>query len=200
MNRVIAVSATLATAATATMVAVATIVPAMAAPRPAAAHSVTHEKTTAHAKTSTQAKAAAQAKARAQAKAQAKATAQRAKLPVSPPTEIGSELDGRKYVTVVRCQGVDSPPPINLAKPGTPLIVSGVGPSAAILKMLQKPNPYKTIYTCTLVVRMKVAKPKKAHKTGCEIMTGGRKGCKTVTLNTGFGGLAHQVTGHHPAG
>lgn len=197
MNRVIAVSATLATAATATMVAAATIVPAMAAPRPAAAHSVAHAKTTAHAKTSAQAKAATQAKA----------TTQRAKLAVPPPTEIGSELDGGQYVTVVHCQGVDSPPPIRLAKPGTPLIVSGVGPSAAILKMLQKPNPYKTVYTCTVVVQERVpTKPKKAakaHKTGCEIITtgGGRKGCtKTVTLNTGFGGLASQVKGHHPAG
>jgi hypothetical protein len=66
-----------------------------------------------------------------------------------------------------------------------------------------------TIYTCTVVVKEKVpakpkrvAKPKRAHKTGCEIIsTGSRKGCtKTVTVNTGFGGLAPRVTGHHPAG
>jgi hypothetical protein len=170
MNRVTAVAATLATA---TMAAAAAIVPAMAAPRPVAAHPA----------------------------------AQHAKLPAFPPTVIASELDGGKYVTVVRCHGVDSPPPIHLARPATPLTVSGVGPSAAILKMLKHADPYKNIYTCTVLVEEKVpatpkpvAKVKKAHQAGCEIMTGGRNGCaKKVTLNTGFGGLAPQVTRHHPA-
>jgi hypothetical protein len=184
MNRVTAVAATLATAAAATMAA-ATIGPAMAAPRSVASHPAAHAKTT---------------------------TAQRAKPTSSLPTEIASELDGGKYVTIVRCQGVDSPPPIHLAKPGTPLIVSGGGQSAAISKMLKQADPYKDIYTCTVLVEEKVpAKPRKAvtkkiaaHKargTGCEIATGGRTRCtKKVTLNTGFGGLAPQVKDHHPAG
>jgi hypothetical protein len=194
MNRVTAVAATLATAAAATMAA-ATIGPAMAAPRSVAGHPAAHARSaTAHART-----------------APAKATAQQAKPASSLPTEIASELDGGKYVTVVRCQGVDSPPPVHLGKPGTPLIVSGGGPSSAISKMLKQADPYKDIYTCTVLVEQKVPKPRTAvtkkiaaHKvrgTGCEIATGGRARCtKKVTLDTGFGGLAPQVKDHHPAG
>jgi hypothetical protein len=167
--------------------------PAMAAPRATAAHRAAHAKTTtAHARNTP-----------------AKTSAKQAKPTSSLPTEIASELDGGKYVTVVRCQGVDSPPPVHLGKPGTPLIVSGGGPSTAIAKMLKQADPYKDIYTCTILVEEKVpAKPaavtKKiaAHKVrGCEIATGGGARCtKKVTLNTGFGGLAPQVTHHHPAG
>ena len=193
MNRVTAVAATLATAAAATMAA-ATIGPAVAAPRSAAGHPAAHSRSaTAHARTAPE-----------------KATAQQAKPASSLPTEIASELDGGKYVTVVRCQGVDSPPPVHLGKPGTPLIVSGGGPSSAISKMLKQADPYKDIYTCTVLVEEKVpAKPRAAvtkkiaaHKVrGCEIATGGRTRCtKKVTLNTGFGGLAPQVKQHHPAG
>jgi hypothetical protein len=183
MNRVTAVAATLAAAATATMAA-ATIVPAMAAPRPATAGP-------AHAKT-----------------ADVKTTGgQRAKAPSYPPTSIASEMDGGKYVTVVHCKGEDSPPPINLSGPGTPLTVSGTGPSAAIFKMLKQQDPYKTIYTCTVTVEEKVPAPKAAlpkrvaaHKA-CEIGTGKPGSCtKKVTLNTGFGGLARQVKNHRPAG
>jgi len=195
MNRVTAVAATLATAAAATMAA-ATIGPAMAAPRSMAGHPAAHAKTTnAHASSTP-----------------AKTTALRAKPTSSLPTEIASELDGGKYVTVVRCQGVDSPPPVHLGKPGTPLIVSGGGPSAAISKMLKQADPYKDIYTCTVLVEEKVpAKPRAAvtkkiaaHKvrgSRCEIATGGGTRCtKKVSLNTGFGGLAPQVKHHHPAG
>ena len=195
MNRVTAVAATLATAAAATMAA-ATIGPAMAAPRSVAGHPAAHaRRATAHART-----------------APAKATAQQAKPASSLPTEIASELDGGKYVTVVRCQGVDSPPPVHLGKPGTPLIVSGGGPSAAISKMLKQADPYKNIYTCTVVVKEKVpAKPSaavtkkiaahKVRKSACEIAAGVGTHCTgKVTLNTGFGGLARQVKHHHPAG
>jgi hypothetical protein len=215
MNRVIAVTATFATAAMAgTMAAAAAGVPAMAAPRPATAHPAADGKQAAHAKQAADGKAAG---AHAATAARPKAAA--AQGPSFLPTVIGSELGGGKYVTVVSCHGVDSPPPVTLAKPGTPLVVNGVGPSAAVLTMLKKPNPYKTIYTCTVTVREKVpAKPKpvakvrkahKAHKKGCEIAagghsggpTGGRTGCtKPVTLNTGFGGEAPQVKDHHPAG
>jgi hypothetical protein len=201
MNRVTAVAATLATAAAATMAA-ATTGPAMAAPRSVTAHPAAHAKSaTAHPGT-TQAKTAAQAKT----------TAQQAKLTSFLPTEIASELDGGKYVTIVSCHGVDSPPPVRLAKPGTPLTVSGVGPSAAIFKMLKQADPYKNIYTCTVLVKEKVpAKPSaavtkkiaahKARRSACEIATGGGTRCtKKVTLNTGFGALARQVKHHHPAG
>ena len=224
MNRVSAVSATLATAAMAgTMVVAAAGVPALAAPRPATAHPAAPAKQAAQAKQAANARKAANAKA-AGARAATAATAARSKAaaaagPSFLPTVIGSELGGGKYVTVVSCHGVDSPPPVTLAKPGTPLVVNGVGPSAAVLTMLAKPNPYKTVYTCTVTVREKVpAKPKpvakvkkahKAHKKGCEIAaggpaggpTGGRTACtKPVTLNTGFGGEAPQVKDHHPAG
>ena len=193
MNRVTAVAAMLATAAAATMAA-ATTGPALAAPRSVAGHPAAHARSaTAHARTAPE-----------------KATAQQAKPASSLPTEIASELDGGKYVTVVRCQGVDSPPPVHLGKPGTPLIVSGGGPSSAISKMLKQADPYKDIYTCTVLVEEKVpAKPRAAvtkkiaaHKVrGCEIATGGGTRCtKKVTLNTGFGGLAPQVKQHHPAG
>ena len=194
MNRVTAVAAMLATAATATMAA-ATIGPALAAPRPSAAHPAAHA-SAAHANES---------------------AAQQAKLASLLPTEIASEFDGGKYVTIVQCQGVDSPPPVRLGQPGTPLTVSGVGPSAAIFKMLKQADPYKNVYTCTVLVKEKVpAKPRadvtkkiKAHKvrgSGCEIATGGNatggntRCTKKVTLNTGFGGLAEQVKRHHPAG
>ena len=194
MNRVTAVAAMLATAATATMAA-ATIGPALAAPRPSAAHPASHA-SAAHANES---------------------AAQQAKLASLLPTEIASEFDGGKYVTIVQCQGVDSPPPVRLGQPGTPLTVSGVGPSAAIFKMLKQADPYKNVYTCTVLVKEKVpAKPRadvtkkiKAHKvrgSGCEIATGGNatggnaRCTKKVTLNTGFGGLAGQVKRHHPAG
>ena len=195
MNRVTAVAATLATAAAATMAA-ATTGPAMAAPRSVTAHPAAHAKSaTAHPGTT-----------------QAKTTAQQARLTSFLPTEIASELDGGKYVTIVSCHGVDSPPPVRLAKPGTPLTVSGVGPSAAIFKMLKQADPYKNIYTCTVLVKEKVpAKPSaavtkkiaahKVRRSACEIAPGGGTRCtKKVTLNTGFGGLARQVKRHHPAG
>jgi len=195
MNRVTAVAATLATAAAATMAA-ATTGPAMAAPRSVTAHPAAQSKpAAAHPGTT-----------------QAKTTAQQAKLTSFLPTEIASELDGGKYVTIVSCHGADSPPPVRLAKPGTPLTVSGVGPSAAIFKMLKQADPYKNIYTCTVVVKEKVpAKPSaavtkkiaahKVRKSACEIAAGGGTHCTgKVTLNTGFGGLARQVKHHHPAG
>ena len=184
MNRVTAVAVTLATAATATMAAAAAIAPAMAAPRPAAARPATPAKTA--------------------------MTAQRAKAATFAPTQIASDLDGGKYVTIVTCRGVDSPPPIHLGQPATPLIVSGTGPSATVYKMLKQQDPYKNIYTCTVLVKERVpptsrpAVPKRvaAHKLACEIVTVGHGwACtKKVTLNTGFGGLARQVKNHRPAG
>jgi hypothetical protein len=213
MNRVIAVTAAFATAAMAGTMAVS-IVPAMAAPRPAAAHLTAHGNT-GHSNAGHSAKTGTTAKTNAQIVMAAPAKAAAVPGASLPPTVIGSEFAGGKYVTVVQCQGVDSPPPITLARPAKPLIVNGAGPSAAILKTLQRPNSYKTIYTCTVTVKEKApAKPKaalhKAHKPGCEIAAGGpassargrasSRCTKPVTLNTGFGGLAPQVKNHHPAG
>jgi hypothetical protein len=207
MNRVIAVTATLATAAAVAGTMAATVVPAAAVPRPAAAHP---------APSASPGHANPGHSGPGQSGTAAPAKPATAPGKVFPPTVIGSELDGGKYVTVVHCQGVDSPPPITLAKPATPLIVNGAGPSTAILKMLQKPNPYTTVYTCTVTVKeKKPAKPKvaaprrgavrTAPKQGCVIMASGRANgrsrCpKDVTLNTGFGGRATQVKNHHPAG
>jgi hypothetical protein len=205
MNRV-TVAAALATAATATMAVAATVGPAMAAARPAAAHPA------AHVKTST--------------------TVPRAAVPHTTgtnflPTQTASEFDHGKYVTVVHCVGVDSPPPVHLGTGGVPLTVSGEGPSSAVFKMLKEADPYKTIYTCTVNVEEKTpAKPALAvskkvaeHWAGCGLTAGGTGGSgsgtgwtrgahgkngkpctKKVTLNTGFGGLARQVAHHHPAG
>jgi hypothetical protein len=189
-----------------TMVVAATV-PAVAAPRLKAV------------------KPAAHAAAPAAPAGHAKAAAAHSAAPANDvPTVIGSELDKGKYATIVNCHGVDSPPPVTLGKPGTPLTVNGIGPSAAILATLKHPNPYKTIYVCTVTVKEKVPpKPKAAvagpavRRTGCEIAggggtggpgggpgggpSGGHKTCaKPVTLNTGYGGLASQVKGHHPAG
>jgi hypothetical protein len=197
MNRVTAATVALAMGAIA---AAATIAPAMAAARPAAARSVAHVKTT-----------TAQAKAKAAA-ARAKLIAQQVQAAKAQPVVIGSEADNYKYVTVVSCQNTRTPPPIALGKPGTPLTASGVGPSAGILKSLQQRNAYKTIFTCTVVVKEKLPpKPKKAagpksHKPSCKFSTGktgpgnGKSCSRRVTVNTGFGGLAPQVTGHHPGG
>jgi hypothetical protein len=135
---------------------------------------------------------------------------------------IASEFGGGKYVTLVQCSGmVTAPPPLRIARPDAPLTVRGYGPEARIVRLLDKPHAYKTVYTCTVVVLVKVQvaakKDKKDKKTThavhharkvCEIVTAGTgtggfegRGCsRVVTLNTGFGGSAPKVAGHHPAG
>jgi hypothetical protein len=205
MNRVSVVAVTLA-AAGAAVAATATVMPAMAAPGPAA-------RPAAQARSLTRATTAVERAPRA---------AGQPALPSLSSADIAAESDGGKYLTVVHCRGVDTPPPVRVGAPGMPLTAYGSGPSAALLKMLQKPNPYKTVYTCTVNIELKAqAKPAKpgmpakpvkkatVTKPSCEIGTGagpagsGRtpKGCtKSVTLNTGFGGMAAQVAGHHPAG
>jgi hypothetical protein len=195
MSRVIAVTVTLVTAATATMVAAATVVPAMAAPRPTTARHAAH-----------------------------------ATIADSMANEIG-EVEGGKYVTVVHCQGVDAPPPIQLAKGNRLLAVNGAPLSAAVAGALNKPGAYKTVYTCTVVLKEDAPPTPKAASKNCKIVTGHgirtgagadcakpdtRKRCelvtgrgtrtgagagcrKTVTLNTGFGGMASRVKDHRPA-
>jgi hypothetical protein len=116
--------------------------------------------------------------------------------------------DGGKYVTVVRCTGsVSVPPPVSLARLDDPLTVRGLRPTATVAKLLAQPKTYKTVYTCTVVVKVKVTKPKvkkKTHPAGCELGVGGPwiggRSCHHVILNTGFGGAAGQVGSHHPAG
>lgn len=178
MNRATALTAALAMG---TAVAAATIVPALAATRSAAP-----------------AKAAA-ARAAPAKHGIAKITAQALKVAADPVTKIGSEVDGGKFVTVVQCQGVTVPPPIKLGAPGAPLTASGIGPSAGLLSMLQKPNPYKTVYTCTVIVKVKVPPKPKVCMLPVSERTNG-KCTRRVTLNTGFGGMAPQVRMHNPAG
>jgi hypothetical protein len=216
MKRVSVVAVTLATAAGAAVAATATIMPAMAASGPAA-------------------RPAAQPRSLTRATSfveRAQLAAGQAAVGGLSSADIAAESDGGKYLTVVHCRGVNTPPPVRVGAPGTPLTAYGTGSSAGLLKMLQKPNRYKTVYACTVNVEVKVqvkpakpAKPTKkatATKPSCEIGTGARsagggagaagaagaagggrtqKGCtKSVTLNTGFGGMASQVARHHPAG
>jgi hypothetical protein len=119
--------------------------------------------------------------------------------------------DGGKYVTVVRCTGtVSTPPPVRLARLDDPLTVRGARPAAAVVKLLAKAKTYKTVYTCTVIVKEKVPpakkKPQLVAKKSCELGTGrgwvGRlRSCgHEVILNTGFGGEAGPVASHHPAG
>lgn len=95
------------------------------------------------------------------------------------PVRILSQYDRGQYASIVQCQGVKVPPPLHLRKAGTPLTLSGTKPSAAITRALAKRGPYKTVYTCTIVVKKKVP-------------------AKPVTVNTGFGGAAGSVSTHHP--
>jgi hypothetical protein len=196
MNRISAVAATLTTAATLTAAVAATVAPAQASVPPAGPGSAAHVRTISRLTT-----AAKRARVTAQAAARAAA---------NPSVSIGSETSGGKYVTVVHCSGGATPPPLKVGQPGTPLTASGTGPSAGLLAMLSKPNPYKTVYTCTVTVEEKttaVAGPqeKSAHRA-CELSgssgasgSSSAKVChKGVTLNTGFGGMAKQVAGHHP--
>jgi hypothetical protein len=209
MNRATAATAALAMG---TLAAAATIGPAMAAPRPAAAHTATRvmKKKTTHVAAATMAKLAAQA----------------ARVASDPTVTIGSELDNGQFVTVVTCQGAATPPPITVGAPGTPLTAHGIGPSAGILAMLSKPNPYKTIYTCTVTVEEKfpttstsaststsrstststsTSTSKTTIKTVPKVCvtvvekTGRTVVChKSVIVSTGFGGMAPQVKVHHP--
>jgi hypothetical protein len=181
MNRVIAVAATLATA-TATLAAALTTLPAMAATRPADTRPAAAVKTIAR-----------EAKAAGQPREAAPST-----------STVAGYFDGDKYVTVVHCTGAGTPPPIHLGQPGTPLTAKGVGPSAGILARLKKPNHYKTIYTCTVTVEQQTTpKPLRPRAAAaCEIAGGAGHGgtacTRSVTLNTGFGGMAWRVAGHHP--
>jgi hypothetical protein len=122
--------------------------------------------------------------------------------------------DGGKYVTVVSCTGkITTPPPLILARRGDPLTVKGGRPTETVKKLLSEPKTYHTVYSCTVTVKEKTAKPKTPKKPRtvtkqkCEWGIGGIGGigggpwhlCHRVILNTGFGGAAGTVAKHHPA-
>lgn len=130
-------------------------------------------------------------------------------VPATAPVHIPSQYGSGQYVSVVDCQGAQTPPPVRLAQPNTPLHLTGTAPTPAVAKAMATRGRYKTVYTCTVVVQKQVPTP--AGKGGglkqCELggtgsgSTGksGSSAChKPVTLNTGFGGAAGPVAGHHP--
>jgi len=194
--------AAVAASAAAAIAMTAAIAPALAAPRPTAEHAA-RPRAAAHGKTSDR----------------AKTTASYGKLAQAVPHVITTQLGGGKYVTVVRCTGsVSTPPPVQLARRDDPLTVVGHHPTAAVVKLLSKPKAYKTVYTCTVIVEVKVpVVKKKTHpsrpshpgkeggKGGCAAGTvgggtGKGHGChRVIIVNTGFGGEAGTVAGHHPA-
>lgn len=129
----------------------------------------------------TTAKTTAKATAEAKAKAKAKAKAD----PADPPIAFATEFRGGQFVTLVSCSSKVTPPPVRVGVPGAPLTLSGTGPSAGAATLLKKPGGYKTVYTCTIVVKKRVQK--KIH-------------LRKVRISTGFGGKAGSVGRHHPAG
>lgn len=122
------------------------------------------------------------------------------------PAQIVSQTGAGQYVSVVSCQGKEVPPPVHLREANTPLRLTGGTPSYAVTKAMAVPGRYKTVYTCTVVVKQAV--PTHAGKGGglnkCELGKGaagkgGMGSChRPVTLNTGFGGEAGPVSAHHP--
>lgn len=114
-------------------------------------------------------------------KAQHQVTRAKTARQASDPVLILSQFGRGEYVSIVQCHGVKVPPPLRLRKAGSPLTLVGTKPSAAETKAIAKPGPYKTVYTCTIVVKKKT--PVKRH----------------VTVSTGFGGAASSVSRHHPS-
>jgi len=118
---------------------------------------------------------------------------------------------GGKYVTVVRCAGAGSAPPsVRLARRDDPLTVRGAHPAASVVALLGQARAYKTVYTCTVIVKERVPpakrKPPRGATRSCELGAGRgwlgwwRSCHHEVILNTGFGGEAGPVASHHPAG
>jgi hypothetical protein len=109
----------------------------------------------------------------------------KAKATTDPPVTFDSEFRGGQFVTLVSCSSTVTPPPVSVGVPGAPLTLHGTGPSAGAATLLTKPGGYKTVFTCTIVVKKRV--PKKFH-------------LRKVIISTGFGGEAGSVARHHPAG
>ena len=177
-----------AAAAAVTLTAAAAISPALAATRPAGQHARPAHVT---------ARLTAKQHGKLHAKQPAKGTVA---------DVITSDFQGKgKYVTIVSCSGtVATPPPVHLARLNDPLDVRGAKPTATLLKLLGQPKVYKTVYTCTVTVKIKVPAKKrvvvkKSCKLGPGIGVGPWKSCHRVVLNTGFGGEAGTVASHHPA-
>lgn len=90
-----------------------------------------------------------------------------------------------QYVTLVKCSGGTTPPPVHLGSSAQPLTVTGSGSSATALKSLSAPGAFKPAYLCTILVEKRVPP---------------RKVPKKVVIETGFGGEAGAVAHHHPRG
>jgi hypothetical protein len=131
-------------------------------------------------------------------------TAKGAKTKIDPVTIVSQYANG-KYMSVLHCQGISTPPPIRLKAPGTPLTLKGTGPSAGQTAGLSTPPGYQTVYKCTIVVQ---ERPVLVLKPRCELApTGPGSGgpgaavChQQVSISTGFGGEAASVARHHPRG
>jgi hypothetical protein len=189
---VVAASAAAAVALAATAMSAAAITPVLAAARPAG----TAPAKVAPAKTSP-AKGVKTAK-----------TGKGAKAKIDPVTIVSQYANG-KYMSVLHCQGISTPPPIRLKGPGTPLTLKGTGPSAGETAGLSKPSGYQNVYKCTIVVE---ERPVLAMKPRCELAPSGpgaggagagasATAChQRVSISTGFGGEAASVARHHPRG
>jgi hypothetical protein len=187
----VAASAALAT----TAIGAAGALPAFAAPNPHAGHAKTVQHQIASLKA---AKPAQAAKLAGPAKS-------------ADPVKILSQYNSGQYVTVVTCQGADTPGPVRVNQPHMPLHVSGDALTPATISALARPRAYKKVYSCAVTVekRLPVATGK-GGGTKCELPggrlpgAGGSAGqeagaCRhRVTLNTGLGGQARSVAQHHP--
>ncbi|MGH3168054.1 MAG: hypothetical protein ACRDN0_19490, partial [Trebonia sp.] len=169
-------------------VGTAAFTPVLAAARPVPG--TAHAKGTAHARDKVQAKDKVHAK----------------DVTATDPVRIVSQYGHGKYMSILTCGGVDTPPPIRLKAPGAPLTLKGTGPSAGETKALSKPKAYMKVFKCTIMLDEKVP-----PTPGCELAAGGpgsggpgdsgtgAAAChRQVTLNTGFGGEAASVALHHP--
>lgn len=121
------------------------------------------------------------------------------RLAAPDPVQINSQYGSGQYVSVVDCQGKQTPPPVRIQAPQTPLRLTGTKPSFAVARAMATQGRYKTVYTCTLVVKKEI--PRAPGKGGgiksCEHPRTAKGQCR-VTLNTGFGGAAGAVTRHRP--
>lgn len=118
------------------------------------------------------------------------------------PVKILSQDASGQYVSEVTCDGKAAPAPVRLNQPRTPIRLTGSALTPATARALARPRTYRQVYRCTIIVEKKAPVP--AGKGGgvgtkCELPgKGGRLCTSDVTLNTGLGGAAHSVAGHHP--
>jgi len=205
----VAASAAAAVALAATAMSTAAVTPVLAAARPAG----TTPAKTAPAKAApvkaapakaSPVKSANGADTKAAKTGKTTKTGKTAKTKIDPVT-IVSQYQNGKYMSVLHCQGISTPPPIRLKAPGTPLTLKGTGPSAGETAGLSTPPGYQNVYKCTIVVE---ERPVLVMKPRCELApTGPGSGgpgaavChQQVSISTGFGGEAASVARHHPRG